>query len=212
MDRNRSRREILKTAGALAGCSALVRLSIRPAAATPEMMKDAVRSVIGEAPVKKGQVKLDLPPLVENGNSVSCTVSVESPMTADDYVKAIHVFNEKNPQPNVISVKLGARAGRASFSTRIRLADSQTVTAIAELSDGSFWSRRHRCYRHARRLHRGVRALMARALIHVPASAKKGDVIEIKTLISHVMETGYRIGVDRQADPARHHRRLRLHL
>jgi sulfur-oxidizing protein SoxY len=139
MDQDRSRREILKAA-ALAGCGALLRLSVRPAAATPEMMRDAVRSVIGEAPVKKGKVKLDLPPLVENGNSVPCTVAVESPMTASDYVKAIHVFNEKNPQPNVISVKLGPRAGRANFSTRIRLADSQTVTAIAELSDGSFWS------------------------------------------------------------------------
>ena len=138
MDRDRSRREILQAAAALAGGGVL--LSIRPAAATPEMMKDAVRAVIGEAPVKKGKVKLDLPPLVENGNSVPCTVAVESPMTAADYVKAIHVFNEKNPQPNVISVKLGPRAGRASFSTRIRLADSQTVTAIAELSDGSFWS------------------------------------------------------------------------
>jgi sulfur-oxidizing protein SoxY len=138
MDRDRSRREILQAAAALAGGGVL--LSIRPAAATPEMMKDAVRAVIGEAPVKRGKVKLDLPPLVENGNSVPCTVAVESPMTAADYVKAIHIFNEKNPQPNVISVKLGPRAGRASFSTRIRLADSQTVTAIAELSDGSFWS------------------------------------------------------------------------
>lgn len=138
MDRDRSRREILQAAAALAGGGVL--LSIRPTAATPEMMKDAVRAVIGEAPVKKGKVKLDLPPLVENGNSVSCTVAVESPMTAADYVKAIHIFNEKNPQPNVISVKLGPRAGRAGFSTRIRLADSQTVTAIAELSDGSFWS------------------------------------------------------------------------
>ena len=138
MDRDRSRREILQAAAALAGGGVL--LSIRPAAATPEMMKDAVRAVIGEAPVKKGKVKLDLPPLVENGNSVPCTVAVESPMTAADYVKAIHIYNEKNPQPNVISVKLGPRAGRASFFTRIRLADSQTVTAIAELSDGSFWS------------------------------------------------------------------------
>jgi sulfur-oxidizing protein SoxY len=140
MDRDRSRREILKAAAALAGSGALLRLSIRPAAATPEMMQDAVRAVIGEASVKKGKVKLDLPPLVENGNSVPCTVSVESPMTADNYVKAIHIFNEKNPQPNVISVRLGPRAGRASFLTRIRLADSQNVTAIAELSDGSFWS------------------------------------------------------------------------
>jgi sulfur-oxidizing protein SoxY len=136
----RSRREILKAAGALASGGALTRLAISPANATPEMMQDAIRSVIGETPVKKGKVKLDLPPLVENGNSVACTVSVESPMTAADFVKAIHVFNEKNPQPNVISVWLGPRAGRADFSTRIRLADSQTVTAIAEMSDGTCWS------------------------------------------------------------------------
>ena len=56
--------------------------------------------VVGEAPIHTGKVKLDIPPLVENGNTVPMTVSVASPMTADDYVKSIHVFNEKNPQPN----------------------------------------------------------------------------------------------------------------
>jgi len=134
-----SRRRVLQAAGVLAG-GALLHVSVRPAEATPEMMQDAVRAAIGEAPVKKGRVKLDLPPLVENGNSVPCTVSVDSPMTATDYVKAIHIFNEKNPQPNVISVKLCPRAGRANFSTRIRLADTQNITAIAEMADGSCWS------------------------------------------------------------------------
>ena len=61
-------------------------------------------------------------------------------MTATDYVKAIHIFNEKNPQPNVIGIHLGPRAGKAKVSTRIRLADSQKVVAIAQMSDGSFWS------------------------------------------------------------------------
>jgi sulfur-oxidizing protein SoxY len=141
MDRNRrSRREILRAGGALAGSGALALLSVRPAQSTPEMMQDAIRAAIGEATVQKGKVKLDLPPLVENGNSVPCTVTVESPMTAANYVKAIHVFDEKNPQPNVISVKLGPRAGQAKFSTRIRLADTQNITAIAEMSDGTCWS------------------------------------------------------------------------
>jgi len=124
----------------MASGGVILRIAIRPAAATPETMREAVRNAIGEATVKKGRVQLDLPPIVENGNSVPCTVSVESPMTAADHVKAIHIFNEKNPQPNVISIKLNPRAGRAAFSTRIRLADSQTVTAIAEMSDGSCWS------------------------------------------------------------------------
>jgi sulfur-oxidizing protein SoxY len=137
---NPSRRSVLQTAGALAGAGTFARISLRPALATPEMMQDAVRAAIGEAQVQKGKVKLDLPPLVENGNSVPCTVTVDSPMMANDHVKAIHIFNEKNPQPNVISVKLGPRAGKASFSTRIRLADTQNITAIAEMSDGSCWS------------------------------------------------------------------------
>jgi len=124
----------------MAGGGVFLRIATRPALATPETMQEAVRTAIGEATVKKGRVKLDLPPIVENGNSVPCTVAVESPMTATDHVKAIHIFNEKNPQPNVISIKLGPRAGRAAFTTRIRLADSQTVTAIAEMSDGSCWS------------------------------------------------------------------------
>jgi sulfur-oxidizing protein SoxY len=103
-------------------------------------MRDAMRSVVGDSAVRAGKVKLDIPPLIDNGNAVPLSVTVESPMTATDYVKAIHVFNEKNPQPDVMSVYLGPRAGQARVSTRVRLADTQTVTAIAQLSDGSFWS------------------------------------------------------------------------
>ena len=83
---------------------------------------------------------LELPELVDNGNAVPLAVRVESPMTPTDYVKAIHVFTQKNPLPEVASFRLGPRAGRASVATRIRLADTQTVIAICELSDGSFWS------------------------------------------------------------------------
>ena len=81
-----------------------------------------------------------MPPLVENGNTVPMTVSVDHPMTPEDHVKSIHVFNEKNPQPNIANFYLGPHTGRAQVSTRIRLADSQKVVAIAQLSDGSFWS------------------------------------------------------------------------
>jgi sulfur-oxidizing protein SoxY len=103
-------------------------------------MDDAIRKVVGAATVNPGRVKLDLPPLIENGNAVPLTVDVTSPMTGADHVRAIHVFTQKNPQPNVASFYLGPRAGRARVATRVRLADSQTVVAICELSDGSFWS------------------------------------------------------------------------
>ena len=130
-----SRRTFLSLAG---GAAALV--IVRPADATPAMLQAAIRNVVGEANVRTGKVKLDIPPLVENGNTVPMTVSVTSPMTAEAYVKSIHVFNEKNPQPNIGNFYFGPRAGRAQISTRIRLADSQKVTAIARLSDDTFWS------------------------------------------------------------------------
>lgn len=136
-----TRRVILKAAGALAaGAGAGASAMPDRVAATPSSMQAAIRALVRDNRVNKGRVKLDIPPLVENGNTVPCSVSVDSPMTPADHVRAIHVFNEKNPQPNVISVHLGPRAGRASISTRIRLAYSQKVVAIAELSDGSFWS------------------------------------------------------------------------
>lgn len=125
--------------GTLAG-SVAVTIRLEPAQATPERMRTAIRNVVGEASIRKGRVELEVPPLVENGNTVALSVAVDSPMTATDYVKALHVFNEKNPQPNVISVHLGPRAGKAKISTRFRLANSQMVTAIAEMSDGTFWS------------------------------------------------------------------------
>jgi sulfur-oxidizing protein SoxY len=135
-----TRRGFLGLAGGAALCGAIPVVTVRPADATPAMLASAIRNVVGEAEVHTGKVKLDIPPLVENGNTVPMTVSVASPMTPNDYVKSIHVFNEKNPQPNIGNFYLGPQAGRAQVSTRIRLADSQKVTAIAQLSDGSFWS------------------------------------------------------------------------
>lgn len=130
-----TRRQFLAAAGGVG-----LALAVRPAKATPASMKQAIRQIVGDAAAKPGKVKLDLPPLVENGNSVAMSVTVASPMTAKDHVKAIHVVTEKNPQPNVISAQLGPRAGKAEIQTRVRLADTQTVIAICEMSDGTFWS------------------------------------------------------------------------
>src|SRR3989442_8339038 len=138
MSRDTSRRECLLTAAAGLGLASVI--AVEPARATPVAMEEAIRKVIGSARVTPDRVKLDVPPLVENGNSVPLAVSAESPMTEADHVKAIHVFTEKNPQPDVVSFRFGPRAGRARAATRVRLADTQTVVAIAELSDGSFWS------------------------------------------------------------------------
>jgi sulfur-oxidizing protein SoxY len=141
MQRHASRREFLLAAvGSAAGLGLASVIAVTPARATPAAMQEAIRKVVGPARVNLGRVKLELPPLVENGNVVPLTVSVESPMSVADHVRAIHVFTELNPQPDVVSVQLGPRAGRARVATRIRLAHTQTVVAICELSDGSFWS------------------------------------------------------------------------
>jgi sulfur-oxidizing protein SoxY len=135
-----TRRGFLIGAASVAGGLSVVSVLPGEARATPASMQAAMKKVMGDAPLRKGKVTLDLPPIVENGNTVSLEVTVESPMTFDNHVKAIHVFNEKNPQPNVISARLGPRAGRAVVGSRVRLADSQKIIAIAQLSDGTFWS------------------------------------------------------------------------
>jgi sulfur-oxidizing protein SoxY len=130
------RRRVLLTAGAGFGVAAFAQA----AAATAAAMEEAVRALVGEATVEHGRVRLELPVIVENGNSVSLTVTVDSPMSEADHVASIHLFNQKNPKPHIAAFHLGPQAGRARVSTRIRLADSQTVVAIARLGDGSFWS------------------------------------------------------------------------
>ena len=134
-----SRRQFLIVALA-APAAARAQIDPNLAANRKAAFQAALRKVVGDAQVRTGRVKLTLPPLIDNGNSVPLSVAVESPMTETDHVKAIHVLTEKNPLPDVVTVALGPRAGRASFATRVRLADTQTVTAIAQMSDGSFWS------------------------------------------------------------------------
>ena len=104
----------------------------------PEAM-EAIANIVGSQVPKDGRVKLVIPALVENGNLVVLKVSVDSPMTAQDYVKVIHVIAEGNPLPSIFSAFLTPRSGTANITTRVRLAESQRVWAIAQMSDGSFW-------------------------------------------------------------------------
>jgi sulfur-oxidizing protein SoxY len=133
-----SRRHFLLL-GAMA-TPAFAQLDPNIAAKRKAALDEAVRAVTHGVQLQAGRVKLDVPPLVDNGNTVPITVTVESPMTQADHVKAITVLTEKNPQPYVLRVHLGPRAGRAIVSVRGRIADTGNVIAIAEMSDGSFWS------------------------------------------------------------------------
>jgi sulfur-oxidizing protein SoxY len=121
------------------GAAAASALPAFNAFASVDDATQAANKILGGQPVKVGRVTLEIPPLVENGNLVTMKVSVESPMTQADHVRAIHIVAEGNPLPNVVSFFLSPRAGRAAITTRIRLGDSQRVRAIAQMSDGSFW-------------------------------------------------------------------------
>ena len=107
--------------------------------AKKEEADSVIQAITGGAVIKDGRVTLVIPPLVENGNLVVLKVSVESPMTENNYVKVIHVIAEGNPLPNIFTAYLTPRSGTAVITTRVRLADSQRVWAIAQMNDGSFW-------------------------------------------------------------------------
>jgi len=115
-------------------------LVVRPAAATPETLAAALRETFGDRPIAPGRIRLEIPRLAENGNIVPVAVSVDSPMTERDYVNGIHLFAERNPLPRILEVELGPYNGRARIATRIRLAVSQQVLAVATMSDGTLWS------------------------------------------------------------------------
>jgi sulfur-oxidizing protein SoxY len=125
----------------LGRCGALGWLVIvRPVLATPASLQAEIDRFTGGAVARTGQVQIDLPEIVENGNSVPVTVLVPSPMSEREHVRQIAVFTEKNPSPNVLIARFGPAAGLARLSFRMRMADSQAIVAVAELSDGSFWS------------------------------------------------------------------------
>jgi len=131
----RARRRVL---GALAAGACL--LIVKPARATPEELAAALREDFGARPITPGKVTLELPKLAENGAVVPVTVIVDSPMTERDYVKSIHLFAEKNPLPRILEVQLGPHNGKARVASRIRIADSQQITAVAVLSNDTLWS------------------------------------------------------------------------
>jgi sulfur-oxidizing protein SoxY len=129
------RRRVLRAGGALFALALA-----RPALAQASELQAAIAAYAGGREATPGRVTLDVARLVDNGNAVPVTVRVDSPMTAADHVRTIALFNERNPERDVARFALSERSGRAVVSTRIRLATSQQLVAVATMSDGSLWS------------------------------------------------------------------------
>jgi len=133
------RRDVLKFAGA--GAVAGLTLTLLPGLAKADVAKTAaaIKKVTSGKTPKSGKITLELPQIAENGNTVPIGISVESAMTDSDYVKAVHIFAEKNPNPEVAVFRFTPGSGKASASTRMRMAKTQNIIAVAELSDGAVY-------------------------------------------------------------------------
>ena len=134
-----SRRRVLVGLLGSLGCLLVPLRKARSADALPEKLVPLIRAATGGAIPQLGRVTLSLPTLAESGHSVRLRVRVESPMTPQAHVKRIHIFSEKNPRPLIARFSLGPHAGRAEVHTRIRLAGTQQVVAVAVMNDGTAW-------------------------------------------------------------------------
>lgn len=132
-----NRREFAMVAVAAAAVSAMP-LGELSAQDSPQGWEEALKKILGDAKPVEGKVTIDMPEIAENGNTVPFTVSVDSPMTEKDYVKAIHVISTANPAPAVGTFRFTPLSGKASVASRMRLARTQDIIGVAELSDGKF--------------------------------------------------------------------------
>ena len=140
MNRNLPRRRFLQAAVALQA-SGLLSSAAADADAGRRQVEQAIADFFGAGrSAQNGRVTVSVPAISENGYSVPLSLAVDSPMTADDYVRRVLVVSQSNPLPIVASFELGPKAGLAQMSTRIRLADSQRIYGIAEMHDGNLWS------------------------------------------------------------------------
>ena len=169
---------------------------------------------------EKGKITIDLPEIAENGNTVPLSITVDSPMTADSYVTDMLVVADGNPRPGVATFHFTPLSGRAEAATRIRLAATQNIIVVAKTSDGKFYHRPQAGEGHHRRLRRlirdrttneqssGERHGRKAAPQSCPRKPRRARSSQIKTLLSHVMETGLRKDASRQRHPAQDHQQV----
>ena len=137
VDSAATRREFLGLASA---CVAALTLAPAATLAAPDQVAAEIRKLVGERQLREGRIKFDLPSIAENGLVVPLGFEVESPMTATDYVKAVYLFAEGNPNPMVAAFHFTPLSPKAAAAIRIRLAQTQTVVAVAELSTGEVYA------------------------------------------------------------------------
>jgi sulfur-oxidizing protein SoxY len=134
---HRTRREALRLAILAAAAAAIAP---HTALADAKAVEAELKKLYGDKTMAEGRIRLDVPQIAENGLVVPITVDVDSPMTDADHVKAVHVFADGNPLPGVVSFRFTPMAGKAMASTRMRLAQTQNIVCVAEMSDGKLFT------------------------------------------------------------------------
>jgi sulfur-oxidizing protein SoxY len=126
--------------GAASAAAVLAVLMPRITVADEAAVADAIKKLYGGKAMSDGRIKLEVPPIAENGLVVPVNIEVESPMTDADHVKAVHLFADGNPSPNVVSYRFTPASGKAAAATRMRLAQTQNVICVAEMSNGALFT------------------------------------------------------------------------
>ena len=195
MSQNLPRRSVLRQ-----GLSALTLMAMAPPVwARPEDVAYAMTADFGKIDPKKGRVILDLPDHSDAGTSVPLSLTIQSPLTADDYPSAVGLYGSGNPRPRIATVHFTPRGGQAQFSTRIRLNSAQDVVGVAQMSTGAFWrgSKRVTVTFGACNTAGASDKLPAdwapKIKVAVPEKVQAGEVITLRTVITHPMETGLRL-------------------
>lgn len=134
-----TRRDFLALSGG--GAVSVIASVLLPGVVRADAAKlaESMKKLVGDKPMKSGRISLELPQIAENGNTVPLAFEVESPMSDSDFVKSVHIFADKNPNPDVGSFHFSSASGRAKAGTRIRMRGSQNIVAVAEMSDGSIY-------------------------------------------------------------------------
>lgn len=158
-----------------------------------------IRAVIGDATPMEGQLVVELPGVVDDGSSLPLSVHIEHPMTSGNFIESIHVFAPLNPQIEVLDLELSHAVGRAAFSTRVRINESQTVYAVARTNQGEVYIAAtdiRVATGGCAMVSEGPSDVFGPARVAPLRDAQAGVPQQVRTLISHPMETGRRESAD----------------
>jgi sulfur-oxidizing protein SoxY len=130
--------------GSLARAEGLLRAAPRLDPGDPEVPNEQVAKILkdlfGDRPIRRGQLSLDMPAVAEDGRIVPVIIESPLPMKPDNYIKAVHLIVDHNPDPHLAAYHLTPAIGSLAIQTRIKMKRTTWVRAILETSTGDVWA------------------------------------------------------------------------